>query len=130
MDDVKKDRSTSNLDAETTHSSPECTRTEEHSAVNVTKDKEFWFNDGTVILVAQDVEFCIYKGILAEHSPVFSDMFSLPQPAKEQSNNGAIEGPRCPVVHLSDSPYDLRHVLRKYLPRRGTEYVTDPSLNH
>ena len=75
MDDVKKDRSTSNLDAETTHSSPECTRTEEHSAVNVTKDKEFWFNDGTVILVAQDVEFCIYKGILAEHSPVFSDMF-------------------------------------------------------
>lgn len=45
------------------------------------RDAEFWYSDGNIILVARDVEFRVFKGILAEHSPVFRDMFSLPQPA-------------------------------------------------
>ncbi len=44
------------------------------------RDNELWFEDRTVILVARDVEFRVYKGLLADHSPVFRDMFSLPQP--------------------------------------------------
>ncbi|OJT05562.1 hypothetical protein TRAPUB_3611 [Trametes pubescens] len=85
------------------------------------RDKEFWHSDGTIILVARDIEFRVFKGILAEHSPVFRDMFSLPQPVDASSStppHRAADDP-CPIVHLSDSPEDLRHVLRVYMPKGG-----------
>ncbi|EJF60276.1 hypothetical protein BD309DRAFT_995082 [Dichomitus squalens] len=74
------------------------------------RDEEFWFEDGNIVLVAGAVEFRILKGILAEHSPVFKDMFSLPQPPETTT-----QGTQCPVVHLTDSSYDLRHVFRIYI---------------
>lgn len=81
------------------------------------RDEEFWENDGNVVLVARNVEFRVYKGVLAYHSPVFADMFSLPQPADASS-----ETPHdCPVVHLDDSPEDLRHILRAILPRKTSK---------
>ncbi|EIW56922.1 uncharacterized protein TRAVEDRAFT_81124, partial [Trametes versicolor FP-101664 SS1] len=80
---------------------------------------EFWYSDGNIILVARDVEFRVYKGLLADHSLVFRDMFSLPQPHATSSSTAALAEVPCPVVHLSDSPEDLRHVLRVYMPRGG-----------
>ncbi|TFK85598.1 hypothetical protein K466DRAFT_664389 [Polyporus arcularius HHB13444] len=74
------------------------------------RDDEFWYEDGTVILVARDVEFRVFKGILADHSPVFRDMFSLPQPPE------AAMAPY-PVVHVTDTPEDLRHLLRACIPK-------------
>ena len=74
------------------------------------KDDEFWFADGTISLVASGVEFRVYKGILEAHSPVFADMFSLPQPLSDAR----------PVVHLTDSVQDLRHVLRALFPSSET----------
>ncbi|OJT09463.1 hypothetical protein TRAPUB_14066 [Trametes pubescens] len=76
-----------------------------------TRDEEFWYDDGTIILVAGNVEFRVYKGILAENSSVFRDMFSLPQPPISSSDVPSSEN-GCPIVHLSDSPEDLRHILR------------------
>ncbi|KAL1938258.1 hypothetical protein VTO73DRAFT_11709 [Trametes versicolor] len=81
-----------------------------------TRDEEFWYSDGNIILLAHDVEFRVYKGLLAEHSPVFKDMFSLPQPPSPVT---APSEDACPVVHLSDSPEDLRHILRVYMPKLG-----------
>ncbi|RDX49030.1 hypothetical protein OH76DRAFT_1382842 [Lentinus brumalis] len=83
------------------------------------RDEEFWFEDGSIILVARDVEFRVYMRVLADHSTVFADMFSLPQPASVTSN------PTCdiPTVHLEDSPEDLRHILRALLPRQGAIFV-------
>ncbi len=87
------------------------------------RDAEFWFRDGNIVLVARDVDFRVYKGILADQSPVFDDMFSFPQPAPftpprlelaSSSNTDA-----CPFVHLSDSPEDLRHLLRVCIPKKG-----------
>ncbi|OJT09460.1 hypothetical protein TRAPUB_14063 [Trametes pubescens] len=87
------------------------------------RDAEFWFRDGNIVLVARDVDFRVYKGILADQSPVFDDMFSFPQPAPftpprlelaSSSNTDA-----CPFVHLSDSPEDLRHLLRVCMPKKG-----------
>ena len=73
-----------------------------------TRDTEFWFDDGTVILVAGDVVFRVYKGLLAAHSAEFMRMFSESQMAGEEllPNTG------CLVVPVDDSPEDLRHLLR------------------
>ncbi|KAI0683673.1 hypothetical protein C8T65DRAFT_749392 [Cerioporus squamosus] len=50
-------------------------------------------------------------------------MFSIPQPAQDQSDADGL----CPIVFVTDSPHDLRHVLRKYMPKRGTDfYATRP----
>ena len=70
------------------------------------RDAQFWYEDGTVILVAHDVEFRVYKGVLVQHSLFFRDMFSLPQPQDADADPAP-----CPVVHLSDYPEDIRHVL-------------------
>ncbi len=81
------------------------------------RDEEFWYEDGTVILVARDVEFRVFKGILADHSPVFRDMFSLPQPPE------AAIAP-CPVVHVTDTPEDLRHLLRACIPKIHSRFAS------
>ncbi|KAI0691723.1 hypothetical protein C8Q76DRAFT_634760 [Earliella scabrosa] len=80
------------------------------------RDAELWYDDGTVILVARGVEFRLYKGILAEHSLVFQDMFSTQQPR----SSSPLQDSTCPVIHLSDSPESLRHFFRALLP--GNEY--------
>ncbi|KAH9886911.1 hypothetical protein C8Q73DRAFT_657461 [Cubamyces lactineus] len=93
--------------------------------VQLVRDEEFWYEDGTIDLVAGNVIFRVYKGVLAEHSAVFKDMFSLPQPPSESSSS------QCPVVYLSDSPEDLRHVLRVLMPRNDVSPFSpyDPSFN-
>ncbi|RDX48999.1 hypothetical protein OH76DRAFT_1351456 [Lentinus brumalis] len=85
-------------------------------APELVRDEEFWYEDGTIILVARNVQFRVYKGVLADHSSVFADMFSLPQPASTLASTTSAE---CPVVHLEDSPEDLRHVLRALLPKKS-----------
>ncbi|RPD58548.1 hypothetical protein L226DRAFT_466512 [Lentinus tigrinus ALCF2SS1-7] len=94
---------------------------EDAEGVARTRDEEFWFDDGSIILIARNVEFRVYKGLLADHSPVFRDMFSLPQPPISE---GELETP-CPVVHLSDSAEDVRCLLRVCMPK--TDFKYDPT---
>ena len=75
------------------------------------EDTEYWFTDGSIIFVAQDVAFCVYGGLLAAHSTVFSHMLSIPQA------QGTGQTP--PIVLLSDSPADLRHLWRAIMPLKG-----------
>ena len=81
------------------------------------RDEEFWFDDGTVILVACDVEFRFYKGLLASVSPVFKQLFADSRVVRtvpmDQEQTFS-----CPVVHVSDSPEDLRYVLRTCSSKR------------
>ena len=69
---------------------------------------DIWYADGNVILQAEGVQFKVHKSILAQSSPVFEDMFSLPQPPS--SGVDTLDG--CPIVHLSDSAEEVGHVLR------------------
>ena len=84
------------------------------------KDEEFWYDDGTIILIAGNIEFRVYRGPLAKHSPVFRDMLALPQPPISDSTPSSFEepvlAPPCPAVHVTDSPTDLRHFLRAFVP--------------
>ncbi|KAM5537288.1 hypothetical protein V8D89_009018 [Ganoderma adspersum] len=85
----------------------------------VEQDEEFWFDDGTVVLVARDTEFRVYRGVLAGLSSVFKDLFAEHHALREVCMNiqGVPTFP-CPVVHVSDSPEDLRHLLRACFPKR------------
>ena len=93
------------------------------------RDEEFWFEDGTVILVAGGIEFRIYSGLLAAHSPVFRDLLAKPNPTRSDPSDGTY-GARCPIVHLSDSPEDLRHLLRACFPKRLGRFVNRVSLHN
>ncbi len=93
----------------------------DQQVVDRERDRELWYEDGNISLVAGNTEFRVFKGILADHSPVFKDMFSLPQPPNPAPSQAS---EACPVVHLTDSPEEVRHLLRVCIPKTGTRYVT------
>ncbi|KAH9916587.1 uncharacterized protein BXZ73DRAFT_53794 [Epithele typhae] len=77
------------------------------------RDAEFWFEDGSIVLIVGGVEFRVYKGILANASQVFEDMFALPAPPP--SSTTTVYG--CPVVELHDSADDVVRILRLVMPK-------------
>ncbi|TFY62998.1 hypothetical protein EVJ58_g3505 [Rhodofomes roseus] len=89
--------------------------------LGLVRDEEFWYEDGSVVLVAGNVGFRVYRGLLVRRSEVFSDLFSVPQPQDSQLVCG------CPVVHLSDTPDSLRELLgvllcgKKYIQKNDIE---------
>ena len=72
---------------------------------------EFWLDDGNIVLVAENVAFRVYRGLLAAQSTVFEDMLASSSPLADESFDG------CPVVRLSDSPMELAHLLGVILPK-------------
>ena len=66
-----------------------------------------WFDDGNIIIMASEsqVAFRLYEGMLASVSPIFKDLFAVPQLADAETMYG------CPVVRLPDSPEDLQNFL-------------------
>lgn len=70
-----------------------------------TRHLDLWFDDGSVILVAQTTGFRVHRGLLARHSEIFHDMFSMPQPPEVETFEG------CQVVCLSDDAADVATIL-------------------
>ena len=88
-----------------------------HSLANLEHHSEFWFDDGNIILIAQQTGFCIFRGLLATQSTVFADMFAAASSQADEILDG------CPVVHLTDSHLDVAHLLRILLPASPVWYV-------
>ncbi|EJF58693.1 hypothetical protein DICSQDRAFT_35215, partial [Dichomitus squalens LYAD-421 SS1] len=82
-------------------------------------DNHLWFDDGNLILVAGNVEFCIYMGPLINSSPVFRDMLSLPQPTSDG------ESYACPVVQVPDHPNDIRCILQSLIFGNDLRFVAE-----
>lgn len=70
------------------------------------KRSDIWLEDGNVVLQAEDTQFKVHRGLLARVSPIFADVFSVPQPA---GGDLTVEG--CPLLHLQDSAQDINHLL-------------------
>ncbi|KDR83241.1 hypothetical protein GALMADRAFT_113452 [Galerina marginata CBS 339.88] len=64
------------------------------------RSSDFWFEDGNVVLQAQSKQFRVHRSVVARHSTVFRDMFSLPQPEGDDLLDG------CPIVHVTDASKD------------------------
>ncbi|TFK84824.1 hypothetical protein K466DRAFT_210506 [Polyporus arcularius HHB13444] len=77
-----------------------------------TRDADYWFEDGNIILVSENVSFKVYRGLLAEHSSVFRSMLDVGQGTHNPAE--VVDG--CPVVPLYDSPNDLRGLFRIIFP--------------
>ncbi|TFK84483.1 hypothetical protein K466DRAFT_527270 [Polyporus arcularius HHB13444] len=90
------------------------------------RDRTFWFQDGTIVVLAGNIEFKVYAGPLIEHSPVFQDMFSLPQAGADVSTADRVR----PTVHLSDSPCDLRYLFELMMPSKTLRPFGSPVVNH
>ena len=71
-----------------------------------------------LILVSHNVEFRVYEGLLAALSPVFKDMFLVDGHAVRTVPMGKVQAFPCPVVHVPDSPEDLRYLLRVCFSKR------------
>lgn len=67
-----------------------------------------WFEDGNVILQTQDTLFRMYKGILSRESPVFKDMFSMPQ---SSTTTQSCHSSGCPLVTIWDDPSTMELFL-------------------
>ncbi|KAM5536124.1 hypothetical protein V8D89_010223, partial [Ganoderma adspersum] len=83
---------------------------EPKSLEGASRDEELWLDDGNIVLVAGDTMFKVYRGLLAAQSPIFGDMFAV-----ASSSRGAHFGD-VPTVRLTDSPEDLKHLLRALVP--------------
>lgn len=66
---------------------------------------KIWFTDGNIILEAEGTQFRVHRGVLANQSSVFGNMFDVPAPPDEPTVDG------CPVVQISDSARDVEHLL-------------------
>ena len=78
---------------------------------SIKRDSEVWFEDGNVVVIAQNTAFRFHKSVLSLHSPVFRDLFSVPQPSPAGGKaEELLEG--CSVVRVSDTSYDFRELLR------------------
>ncbi|KAI9061836.1 hypothetical protein FKP32DRAFT_1677767 [Trametes sanguinea] len=112
----------------------------ESESENPQPDDEFWFEDGNLILIAGDVEFRIYKGPLIANSPVFKDMLSLPSPGPPPDQTvatpAATGGSQCScgknpaLVHVQDSPEDMRHFLQALVPGKTPRVAPDNDSFH
>jgi len=67
---------------------------------------DLWFEDGNVVIQAEDYQFCLFKSFLTKRSPIFKDTFSIPQPEDAERING------CPVLRIHDSATDAAHFFK------------------
>lgn len=74
-------------------------------AKSIQRSTSIWYDDGSLILQAETTQFKVYRGILADNSAIFQNMFLVPQP----SENALVDG--CIVVEMQDTALDLEHFL-------------------
>jgi hypothetical protein len=80
----------------------------EFSLCTVKRSEKVWFEDGNIVLQAEDTVFRVHKGFLASNSSVFHTMLALPQPVDlgDETYGG------CSLVQMPESSYDLGEFLQ------------------
>ena len=75
----------------------------------IVRDPDYWYSDGSIVIVVQGVGFRVHKSLLAQQSNAFRDLFMVPTPPTP-SPADVMDG--CPVVRLTDTSHDFRELLR------------------
>ena len=74
--------------------------------IAVKRSDTVWYDDGSVVLQAEDTLFRVYRGILQSNASVFKDLFELPQPDDAERYEG------CPLITMHDTSEDMEVFLR------------------
>ncbi|KAF7297720.1 BTB domain-containing protein [Mycena kentingensis (nom. inval.)] len=83
----------------------------------IQRSPDYWLDDGSLVIQVESTQFRVARSMLATHSTVFRDMFSLPPPPADEP---LIEG--CPVVVLpGDKSEDWKHLLDAMYPKNCFE---------
>jgi BTB/POZ domain len=100
------------MDAESsqTHSNKRA-RTVSETSEESLEQYEPWWDDGNIIIIAENKKFRVHRSIIAAHSVVFKDMLCVGQSEQELMDG-------CPFVRLHDSAKDLRHALKALYNQR------------
>ncbi|KAI0668011.1 hypothetical protein C8Q78DRAFT_980914 [Trametes maxima] len=85
--------------------------------VTMKQDEDFWFDDGSIVIVAEDTGFRVHRSLLARVSSVFEDTFSIPQPPDARAYQGV------PVLELQDGAHDMKCLL--YAIYDGRRYLAN-----
>jgi hypothetical protein len=95
------------------------------SVADSVRSAEVWYDDGNLVLQAENTLFRVHRSILTRKSAVFSEMLAVPQPDK--SSEKAVDG--CEVVQLGDdTAYDMEQVLRAIYGEQnyvGSSFITN-----
>lgn len=89
------------------------------------KVSDLWFEDGNLILQAENTIFRIYRGHLSARSSVFRDMFEFPPPAE---GNRTLDG--MPIIEVYDTAEDMKQFLRAILDSEFFEPPPSPTTLH
>ncbi|KAL1742703.1 hypothetical protein HDZ31DRAFT_42657 [Schizophyllum fasciatum] len=82
------------------------TEAEDPSLAHATRHSTFWYDDGSIVLHAENTLYRVHKSLLSLHSEVFADMLSVPQPIDEDQLEG------CHIVRLhGDTAADWQKLL-------------------
>ncbi|GJE93164.1 hypothetical protein PsYK624_093230 [Phanerochaete sordida] len=65
---------------------------------------DLWFDDGNIVLQAEQTLFQVYKGVLRRESPVFADMLSLSGQPEEHYG-------KVPLVRMHDTAEEIKLFL-------------------
>jgi hypothetical protein len=71
--------------------------------------EDLWFHDGSIVIRAESTLFRVYSGVLASASPIFKDMFGVPQPQSLETYDGV------PLILLPDRAFDVTQFLKALL---------------
>ncbi|KAJ7267680.1 hypothetical protein B0H12DRAFT_1010194 [Mycena haematopus] len=75
-----------------------------------TRYEDFWFHDGSIVILVGPLMFRVHQTVLSTHSEVFAGLFALPQPPSGTKGQEMIEG--CHVVELHDKADDFVDMLK------------------
>lgn len=81
------------------------------SAAAIEQDADLWFPDGSIVVIAERTGFRVHVSVLSRSSPVFRDIFGLPQPVPCNGLDGNSTFQGVPVIHVSDTAHDMRCLL-------------------
>jgi hypothetical protein len=81
----------------------------------IIRSEEVWYEDGNLIVRAENTLFKVYRGVLASKSTVFADMFTV---SSSGLANETLDG--CELVVLQDSAVDVGPFLKAMV---DVEYV-------
>jgi hypothetical protein len=73
-----------------------------------TRHGRYYFEDGNVVLLAESTLFRVHRSVMALHSEIFEDMFSMPQPATVSTVDGV------PLLRLSDTEKQVSWMLETF----------------